>query len=338
MLGQFPEQVGESIIVDSPARDDGRAYPPGALVVGLGSPGEITREQLTATAAAAMLRFAIEIFEGQRAPEDEHERPARLRFSAVPIGTTSAGGLSTEACVAALVDAVVTVNDQLFRHSDPERGGCWDTVRICALEFVALWEDRAELVAHALRRLPQLLQVDSGMHTRLELCERLVVREGALRRRPQSEERAGEWQRLIIRDRQREQTVGTHCWSRRIWSNHARVHGCRWPCTSRPRRRDPRCRARSSHSSRARPARHVLAIRRTGRSTNCCSRPSSSRISSASTTSSSSSTRTPPTSLGRRWPPVRAASSGSAAVCSASSRSSRASVRMSARPWASTYS
>ena len=101
----------------------------------------------------------------------------------------------------------------------PGRGACWDSVRISALEIVALWEDRAELVAHALNRLPQLLQVDldtellqkgvvqHSQHSRLDLCTRLVVREGALRRRPQSEERAGEWQRLIIRNRHRERTL-----------------------------------------------------------------------------------------------------------------------------------
>ncbi|MET1003827.1 MAG: CHAT domain-containing protein, partial [Acidimicrobiia bacterium] len=220
MLGRFPEQIGESIIVDNgPSGDEHHGYPPGALVVGLGPPGELTREKLTATLAAAMLRYAIEVFDGQRPHRVDDDGVARLCLSAVPVGTSSAGGISTEACVAALVDALVSVNDQLYRHTAPGRGACWDSVRISALEIVALWEDRAELVAHALNRLPQLLQVDldtellqkgvvqHSQHSRLDLCTRLVVREGALRRRPQSEERAGEWQRLIIRNRQRERTL-----------------------------------------------------------------------------------------------------------------------------------
>ena len=90
------------------------------------------------------------------------------------------------------------------------------------------------------------------MHTRLELCERLVVREGALRRRPQSEERAGEWQRLIIRDRQRDRQSALTAAageSGAITLEFTAVGG-----RARADRVDVTLdAARSSHSSRARP-------------------------------------------------------------------------------------
>ena len=205
LLGLLPEQIGESIVVDNRPEGADRAYPPGALVVGLGAPGELTRERLTTTVAHAMLGFAIEVFDGQRPyPEQVAGKPVKLRFSAIPIGTSGAGGLSAEASVVALADAVIMVNDKLYRHRDARRGTRGDHVRVGELEIVTLWEDRAELVAHAVRRVGHLHQVDTGIHTELVPESHLLVREGALRRRPEAEELAGEWQRLIIRDRSRE--------------------------------------------------------------------------------------------------------------------------------------
>ena len=107
------------------------------------------------------------------------------------------------------------VNDKLYRHRDARRGSAWDHVRIGELEIVTLWEDRAELVAHAVRRVGHLHQVDTGIHTELVPESHLLVREGSLRRRPEAEELAGEWQRLIIRDRGRERDPASGCARRR---------------------------------------------------------------------------------------------------------------------------
>ncbi|MGH9117017.1 MAG: DUF7379 domain-containing protein [Acidimicrobiales bacterium] len=209
LLGQYPEQLGESLIVDTPRPLDGarRGYPPGAIVVGLDRPGELTREALTTTVTAAMLRRAGDELE-QRLAESADERtsePTQLRFSAVAIGTSGVGALQIGTSVAAMVDAVVAANEQLHRHVEPITGeAAWDHVRIAELEIVEHREDRAEILAHEVRRVRDVLQAVPGAHSRLAVAEVLDVAEGALPPLPPTDSAVAEWQRVIIRDPRRE--------------------------------------------------------------------------------------------------------------------------------------
>ncbi len=206
-LGHYPERIGDSVVVDTPRPLLGRraGYPPGAVVVGLDRPGELTREKLAATVSAALTGVAVECLEARSAPEGADEEPVVLQFSAVPIGTDGPGAMSIEGSVAALVEAVIAVNDQLYRHDD-RRGGlrAWDHVRVGGLEIMELRADRAELVAHAVRRLPDLLQVPAAEHLELRPAQRLALGEGRLPSGPVNAAQAGEWQRVIIRDAHRE--------------------------------------------------------------------------------------------------------------------------------------
>ena len=204
-LGLYPEEKGQSICVNTPRPVSGgrSGYPPGAIVVGLDRPGELTRDVLCETVEAALLRQAIEALEHRLShpPDDPQAGPVELRFSAVAIGTSGVGSTSIEGCVGALVDAVILANQQLYDHVDVAGGGrAWDHVRIAGLEIVEHQADKAELVAHAVRRAGDVLQADVGGHTRLDLAQELLIGEGGLPVRPPADMVTPEWQRMIIRD------------------------------------------------------------------------------------------------------------------------------------------
>lgn len=208
LLGQYPERVGESDLVETPDPPAGtqRGYPPGAIVVGLDLPGELTREKLTNTVSAALLKYAIRTVEERVEPGRSVVKPQLLEVSAVPIGTSGVGAMSLESCVAALVDAVTTANQQLHRHVDPATAlSTWDQVRIAKLEIIEVLGDKAEQVAHAVLRSQNLAQVDPARHTRLVLGDRLLTGEGGLPASLSGPESSGDWQRVIIRNLRREQ-------------------------------------------------------------------------------------------------------------------------------------
>ena len=208
MLNQYPEAIGTSRYVRAvPNGAERRGFPQGAIVVGLDRPGELTREKLTATVSAALVERAIEELQRRLAGAlPSREPPTILHFSSVPIGTSAVGAISVASCVTGLVDGVLAANDQLYRHVEPRRGErAWDHVRIGGLEIIEVAEDKAELVAHEVSRVADGVQVAPGVHSHLVPASRLLSpRDGAIPRRRQSEEAVGEWQRIIIRDPDRE--------------------------------------------------------------------------------------------------------------------------------------
>lgn len=212
LLGRYPEAVGDAIVVDCPhPKAPGRAgYPPGAIVVGLDLPGELTRDKLAHAVSAGLVCFAIRAMEARPVGAAPAGGPQLVEVAAVPIGTAGVGALSVESCVAAMVDGVALANEALFSPREAAAGGwAWDDVRIAGLTVVEVLSDKAERVAHALRRSRDLAHVDPGGHTRLELADRLVPGEGALPAAPSSPEQAGDWQRIVIRNPGREQEAAS---------------------------------------------------------------------------------------------------------------------------------
>ena len=210
LLRQYPERVGDAIVVDAPGLAGGRpGYPPGAIVVGLDLPGELTRDRLTAAVSAGLLCYAVREMESRLA-RGEADRPIQaLEVSAVPVGTWGVGAISVESCVAAMVDGLILANQALHTQRDGVTGiRAWDHVRIAGLEFLEVLSDRAERVAHAVRRSRDLAQVGTAGHTELVLHERLRIREGGLPASLSGLQRSGDWQRVIIRNPRRERHDG----------------------------------------------------------------------------------------------------------------------------------
>lgn len=206
LLGGYPERVGDAIVVEAPRPATSRAgYPPGAIVVGLDYPGELTRDNLSLAVSAGVVSYAIHVMEtdthGTGAPGTMHP----LRLAAVPIGTSGVGAISVESCVAAIVDGVMIANEKLFARDDAPGGGrTWDHVRIAGLEIVEVLCDKAERIAHAVRQLRDLIGSDPASHTELVLMDRLRAGEGGLPASLSGPEHAGSWQRVVIRDLARE--------------------------------------------------------------------------------------------------------------------------------------
>lgn len=210
LLGQYPERVGDWIVVDAPDPEEGGGpgYPPGAVVLGLDRPGELTREKLIAAVSEALVGLAVARLEERISSGMPAGEPEQLRLASVAVGTGGVGAMSVEGCVAGMVDGVVAANETLHGHTDPRTGTCaWDHVRIAGLEILEVLADKAEEVAHAVRRTEDLLQVDSGDHTELVLADQLVEGEGGLPAPVAGPVPARDWQRVIIRDVGREQVA-----------------------------------------------------------------------------------------------------------------------------------
>ena len=208
LLGQYPEHVGDAVVVDAPhpTAPGHRGYPPGAIVVGLDLPGELTRDNLTSAVAAGLLCFAVRAMETRQTSAEPGGDPELIRVAAVPIGTSGTGAISVESCVAAMVDGVTRANETLFARRDTALGGwAWRHVRIAGLEIHEVLSDKAERVAHAVCRCRDLAQVDTGPHTDLMLEESLLRSEGGLPAALSAPVPAGDWQRIVIRNLEREQ-------------------------------------------------------------------------------------------------------------------------------------
>ncbi|MGH9180493.1 MAG: hypothetical protein ACRDY5_02090, partial [Acidimicrobiales bacterium] len=201
LLGQYPERLGDAIVVDHP-KVNPPGYPPGAIVIGLDLPGELTRDKLKVAVSAGLVCYAIRVLEAQPASGDAGP-PELLEVAAVPIGTNGVGAISVEGCVSAMVDGVTMANEAI--HACLFRGRrAWDCVRIAGLEIIEVLSDKAERAAHAVRRARDLAQVDVAGHSELVLGDHLMAREGGLPAALSGPDQAGDWQRIIIRNPRRE--------------------------------------------------------------------------------------------------------------------------------------
>jgi pimeloyl-ACP methyl ester carboxylesterase len=143
-LGLYPGAAGTHALFDHPSP---KGKPLGALVVGLGEVGQLTPSLLSASFARALLELARQIVEGGCHEAGDHSgQPYEMALSSLLIGT-GAGGISVQDSMLALLRGVVEANNTL------EQAGQADKVRIAAIEFIELWEDRAIGAARALRQI-----------------------------------------------------------------------------------------------------------------------------------------------------------------------------------------
>jgi hypothetical protein len=144
-MGLYPGPIGSSMIVLDP-----KARPPGAVVVGLGEPAQLSAGTLRRTLRRGLLAFAATRVDRVEPADGGDQAP--LRISTLLIGAGE-GGLDRSGCVQALLKAASEAQEILAHVS---KGGAL----LSAIEIVELFEDRAlatwRAVDQALRADPAL--------------------------------------------------------------------------------------------------------------------------------------------------------------------------------------
>ena len=122
-LGDYPGMVGDVLFVEAP-----QLRPRGAIVIGLGEFGELTRSKLVRSVRRAAVSRAL------RAAERDDEE--RIGLSAVLTSTPGSYGLSVESTVAGLVEGIARAVLDLAMLDDSK-------VWLEELEIIELYEERA---------------------------------------------------------------------------------------------------------------------------------------------------------------------------------------------------
>ena len=146
-MGLYPGPIGSSVIVlDSSAR------PPGAVVVGLGEPAELSVGALRRTLRRGLLAFGATRIDRVTSADEGVEAEPALCVSTVLIGAGE-GGLDRSGCVQALLQATAEAQEILARVSKAK-------ALLAAIEIVELFEDRA---IATWRAADQVLKADPAL-------------------------------------------------------------------------------------------------------------------------------------------------------------------------------
>lgn len=183
LLGVYAEQEGSAVVVHGPEG----CVPPGGIVLGLGTAGEVTTEKVTSTMTRAALMRAVAAAASMTGTESE---PSVIGLSVVLVGANPLDGITVERSLAAVVDGVAVAELEL--RASPRIHAA---VRIGILEIVERYEARAEAALRALSSpgLPQRRGVV------LEPATELVRRPGGEPGDPAAAYTAGAWLRVDIR-------------------------------------------------------------------------------------------------------------------------------------------
>jgi len=182
-LGLYPGPIGTSAIFTNPNLAlDPTASPRGAIVIGLGTAG-----QLTAATVARVFRHGLlehVLAAGQNRGAGSASAPTKFAVSALLIGT-GAGGISVADCVYALLKGVASANEALAGANQIER--------ITTLEIVELFEDRAIQGIKAMQELRRNPDIDQAF----VFNDKIESSSGGLRR-VSFDEPSGWWQRIQV--------------------------------------------------------------------------------------------------------------------------------------------
>ena len=192
-LGLYAGALGTATVVllTNNAEERGRGKTRGAVVIGLGSYGELTAVTLTEAVRVGTLRYLLQLVDRQ---SGEAPETIEAPLSALLLGYNSTTNISVEDSVAALVRGVLAANHQ-FCEARPDV-----PVRITQLEIVELYLDIAATAARALVRVAEQINRDGaryGMH--VEADRELRQGKGFSQRLDASQGEAY-WPRLEVTD------------------------------------------------------------------------------------------------------------------------------------------
>lgn len=215
-LGLYAGAQGTATVVllTSNAEERRKGRTRGAVVIGLGSYGELSAVTLTEAVRVGTLRYLLQMVDRQSGDAPEAiEAP----LSALLLGYNSTTNISVEDSVAALVRGVLAANHQ-FSEARPDV-----PVRITQLEIVELYLDIAATAARALVRVAEQINRDGARYgTRVEADRELRQGKGFSQRLDASQGVAY-WPRLEVTDAdQREESATTAAKPRRAIAQRLR--------------------------------------------------------------------------------------------------------------------
>ena len=197
-LGLYPAKLGSSaVILNSPSRV-GRGEHPGAIVVGLGTFGDLTPGQLTTTLARGVMQYAVTMIEeaAEHGRTDPESLPTLVSvpLSALLVGGSSDTGVSES--LQSILSAVRLVNQQLEMAAvDVKDDGVQGQplARVDKVDIIELWEDKAVQATRALRRVCARQTMKNYFDV-----EPLLVENPDGCRRASFDDREGWWARMRV--------------------------------------------------------------------------------------------------------------------------------------------
>ncbi len=180
-LGVYPGELETWNAFDNP-----QGSPPGALVVGLGEVGTLTRDRLVRTLVAGLVRWALGRLPATGAP------PVPLSLCSLLIGSNGGTTITVEESMTAVVQAVIQANRGLMEQEIFER------VHFEQIQFVELFLNLAVEATRALARLPSSPALKRRARERIEIDPLLQRGEGGRPASPASPYASGWNRRLAI--------------------------------------------------------------------------------------------------------------------------------------------
>lgn len=177
-LGLYPESLNSSDFIR--LQDEPGSFP-GALVVGLGTMGDLTPGKLSDTLQAALLRYCLETYE-----EANQLTEKGLKICALIPGA-GIGGVSISDSIAAVLRAAIRANELILSNPDT------NSLPLTEIAFIELYEDIAVEAQHYLLDL----QTSPYFQSRIAVAKRLVHGDGGLYRVSRELDHS-RWQRLRI--------------------------------------------------------------------------------------------------------------------------------------------
>lgn len=178
-LALYPGDIGTSELFQ------GTSDFKGAVIVGLGEPGNLTAYRLQQTVELAICKYLLEI-NGSIAKAVDGSMPDQIGISTLMIGS-GYGGLTVENTVRALLQAVSNANAKIQAIDEAAR-------LVQHVEFIELYNDIALSCLYALLRLQQ----EENFAVPIILEQQSVKTFFGSKRRLPSEQRANWWNRINV--------------------------------------------------------------------------------------------------------------------------------------------
>ena len=177
-LGLYAGPIGTSTVALLAQNDEERRRGSrrGAVIVGLGTLGELTTSAVAEAARAGVLRYLLHIVDAAGGViEGSEAQPCEVGLASLLIGYNSTTNVGIEDSVAAIVRGVAEANRQFAEAMHVP-------LRVGQLQFVELYLDTAVTTAYAVRRVAQRMEREwARLGTRIEAAAELIQGDGAAR-------------------------------------------------------------------------------------------------------------------------------------------------------------